>query len=49
MPVAVVEGTVTVAVKFTGEADVGLTVALGKKAQVAPEMAGLKLQLKDTL
>jgi hypothetical protein len=49
LPVAVAEGAVTVTVRFTGEADVGLTVALGEKAQAAPEMLGLKLQLRVTL
>jgi len=49
LPVAVDAGTVTVAVRFTGEAEVGSTVALGEKAQAAPEIAGLKLQLRVTL
>jgi hypothetical protein len=46
--VAVPAGTVTVAVALTGEPDVGLTVALGVKAHAAPEMLGLKPQLRVT-
>ena len=49
MPVDVPTGTVTVAVMFTGEDDVGFTTAPGVKPQVAPVTIGLKLQLKVTL
>jgi hypothetical protein len=34
---------------FTGEAEVGFTIAPGVKAQLAPEILGLKLQLTVTL
>jgi hypothetical protein len=34
---------------FTGAEDVGLTTEPGVRAQVAPEMLGLKLQLTLTL
>jgi hypothetical protein len=34
---------------FTGEVDVGFTTVPGVKAQLAPEMLGLKLQERVTL
>jgi hypothetical protein len=49
LPGALAAGTVTVAVALTGEVDVGLTVALGVNAQVAPAMLGLKPQLRVTV
>jgi hypothetical protein len=41
MPGAVPAGTVTLAVIFTGDVNVGLTVPAGVKAQLAPLMRGL--------
>jgi hypothetical protein len=43
LPAVVPTGTITLALIFTGEVDVGFTTALGLKAQLAPEMLGLKL------
>jgi hypothetical protein len=34
---------------LTGEAEVGFTTVPGAKAQLAPVIFGLKLQLRDTL
>src|SRR5580700_191427 len=42
-------GTVTVAIMFAGNAEVGFTVALGVNAHAAPEMLGVKLQERVTL
>lgn len=48
-PGGVVGGTLTVAVMFTGDEEVGFTVALGVNPQLAPVIGGLKPQLTVTL